>query len=61
MEMEQAYLFITALGPDASACLAVSADITADVGQIAFEMAVLAGQAGAFFAPGPRQSATLTA
>ncbi|MFY1636153.1 roadblock/LC7 domain-containing protein [Solwaraspora sp. WMMB335] len=59
MEMESAYLFITALGPDNSACLAVSAEITADVGQIAFEMAVLSGQAGAFFAPGARAGAAV--
>ncbi|MET7403629.1 roadblock/LC7 domain-containing protein [Dactylosporangium sp. NPDC005572] len=61
MEMEHAYFFVSALGPDASACLAVCADINADVGQIAYEMAVLAGQAGAFFAPGLRPSPALTA
>lgn len=60
MEMEYSYLFITALGSDASACLAVSAEVSADVGQIAYEMAVLADKAGAFFTPGPRQSAVLS-
>jgi predicted regulator of Ras-like GTPase activity (Roadblock/LC7/MglB family) len=57
MEMDTTYLFFTSLGPEATACLAVSADITADVGQVAYDMAVLAEQAGAFFAPGLRDQA----
>lgn len=56
MEMDTTYLFIASIGPDATACLAVSAEIDADVGQVAYEMAVLAEQAGAFFAPGPRST-----
>lgn len=44
VEMEGAFLFVTAAGP--GACLAVLADATSDIGLIAYEMAMLVKRVG---------------
>ncbi|OAA26999.1 hypothetical protein UG55_101013 [Frankia sp. EI5c] len=49
VDMENGYLFITAVGH--SACLAVSSTADADVGQIAYEMAHLVNRAGRLLTP----------
>jgi predicted regulator of Ras-like GTPase activity (Roadblock/LC7/MglB family) len=46
VEMESAFLFVTAAGK--GACLAVLADDTADVGLIAYEMAMLVTRVGQY-------------
>lgn len=44
VEMESAFLFVTAAGP--GACLAVYADANSDIGLIAYEMAMLVKRVG---------------
>jgi predicted regulator of Ras-like GTPase activity (Roadblock/LC7/MglB family) len=46
IEMQTSFLFVTAAGPNA--CLAVLASENADVGLIAYEMAMLVTRAGKF-------------
>ncbi|HLU95359.1 MAG TPA: roadblock/LC7 domain-containing protein [Thermobifida alba] len=52
VEMEHAYLFVTAAGE--GACLAVLADEQADVGMIAYEMNTRIKQVGQFLTSAPR-------
>ncbi|MGK5628848.1 roadblock/LC7 domain-containing protein [Streptomyces sp. URMC 123] len=52
VELEEAFLFITAAGD--GSCLAVLADADADVGQIAYEMTLLVKRVGAHLATAPR-------
>jgi predicted regulator of Ras-like GTPase activity (Roadblock/LC7/MglB family) len=58
VEMEHAFLFVTAAGQ--GACLAVLAEESADVGQIAYEMNLLIKQVGVYLSSAPR-TATATA
>lgn len=44
VEMDSAFLFVTAAGP--GACLAVLADASSDIGLIAYEMAMLVKRVG---------------
>jgi predicted regulator of Ras-like GTPase activity (Roadblock/LC7/MglB family) len=55
IEMEQAFLFVTAAGR--GACLAVLADAEADVGLIAYEMAMLVTRVGTYLSTSPRSVA----
>lgn len=55
VEMEHAYLFVTAAGR--GACLAVLAEETSDVGQIAYEMNLLVKQVGVYLSAAPRAAA----
>ena len=50
--MESAFLFVTAAGQDT--CLAVLAEADADVGQIAYEMAMLVKRVGQHISTNPR-------
>jgi predicted regulator of Ras-like GTPase activity (Roadblock/LC7/MglB family) len=52
IEMDQALLFIVAAGQ--GTCLAVVADIEADAGQVAYEMAVLVKRVGVHLVTNPR-------
>jgi len=52
IEMESAFLFVTAAGR--GACLAVLADEDADVGLIAYEMAMLVTRVGTYLATSVR-------
>jgi predicted regulator of Ras-like GTPase activity (Roadblock/LC7/MglB family) len=52
IEMEQAFLFVTAAGR--GACLAVLADVEADIGLIAYEMAMLVTRVGQNMSTMPR-------
>lgn len=52
VELESAFLFVTAAGP--GACLAVLAGADADVGMIAYEMAMLVVRVGRHLSAGPR-------
>jgi predicted regulator of Ras-like GTPase activity (Roadblock/LC7/MglB family) len=52
VEMEHAYLFVTAAGR--GACLAVLAAESADVGLIAYEMNLLVKQVGVYLTAAPR-------
>ncbi|HEY7488303.1 MAG TPA: roadblock/LC7 domain-containing protein [Streptosporangiaceae bacterium] len=54
IEMEQAFLFVTAAGH--GACMAVLADANADVGLIAYEMAMLVRRVGQHLATVPRSA-----
>jgi predicted regulator of Ras-like GTPase activity (Roadblock/LC7/MglB family) len=54
IEMESAFLFVTAAGQ--GACLAVLADADADVGLIAYEMAMLVTRVGAYLATSTRST-----
>jgi predicted regulator of Ras-like GTPase activity (Roadblock/LC7/MglB family) len=54
IEMEQAFLFVTAAGH--GACMAVLADAEADVGLIAYEMAMLVRRVGQHLATMPRSA-----
>src|SRR3989440_3338506 len=49
IEMESAFLFVTAAGN--GACLAVLAFVEADLGLIAYEMAMLVARAGKYLSP----------
>lgn len=55
VEMESAFLFVTAAGR--GACLAVLADADADLGMIAYEMAMLVTRVGQHLSANPRVSA----
>jgi len=55
VEMEHAYLFVTAAGR--GACLAVLAAESADVGLIAYEMNLLVKQVGVYLSAAPRNAA----
>jgi len=55
IEMESAFLFVTAAGQ--GACLAVLAAEIADVGLIAYEMAMLVTRVGNYFATSTRTAA----
>jgi predicted regulator of Ras-like GTPase activity (Roadblock/LC7/MglB family) len=55
VEMEHAYLFVTAAGR--GACLAVLAAESADVGLIAYEMNLLVKQVGVYLSAAPRTAA----
>ena len=52
VEMESAFLFVTAAGQ--GACLAVLADADADVGLVAYEMAMLVKRVGQHLSTNPR-------
>jgi predicted regulator of Ras-like GTPase activity (Roadblock/LC7/MglB family) len=52
VEMENAFLFVTAAGE--GSCLAVLSPATADVGQIAYEMALLVKRVGQHLSVSPR-------
>ncbi|WP_030164847.1 roadblock/LC7 domain-containing protein [Spirillospora albida] len=52
VEMESAFLFVTAAGR--GACLAVLADSDADLGMIAYEMAMLVTRVGQHLSADPR-------
>jgi predicted regulator of Ras-like GTPase activity (Roadblock/LC7/MglB family) len=52
VEMEHAFLFVTAAGR--GACLAVLAEESANVGQIAYDMNLLVKQVGAYLSARPR-------
>jgi predicted regulator of Ras-like GTPase activity (Roadblock/LC7/MglB family) len=52
VEMESGFLFVTAAGH--GACLAVIADAEADIGVIAYEMAMLVTRVGPYLATPPR-------
>lgn len=54
VEMEHAFLFVTAAG--SGACLAVLADSDADVGLIAYEMAMLVKRVGQHMSTLPRSA-----
>jgi uncharacterized protein len=54
IEMEQAFLFVTAAGH--GACMAVLASADADVGLIAYEMAMLVRRVGQHLATVPRSA-----
>ena len=55
VEMESAFLFVTAAGQ--GTCLAVLADADADVGLIAYEMAMLVKRVGQHISTNPRADA----
>ncbi|MFB4312529.1 roadblock/LC7 domain-containing protein [Actinomadura sp. 21ATH] len=55
VEMENAFLFVTAAGR--GACLAVLADADADLGVIAYEMAMLVTRVGQHLSADPRVAA----
>ncbi|MFI6388874.1 roadblock/LC7 domain-containing protein [Nonomuraea sp. NPDC050547] len=52
VEMEQAFLFVTAAGQ--GTCLAVMAEANVDVGHIAYEMAMLVKRVGQHITTNPR-------
>ncbi|WP_326646468.1 roadblock/LC7 domain-containing protein [Streptosporangium sp. NBC_01755] len=53
VEMESAFLFVTAAGQ--GTCLAVLSSSDADVGHVAYEMAMLVKRVGQHISTGPRQ------
>ncbi|PRX96081.1 roadblock/LC7 domain-containing protein [Allonocardiopsis opalescens] len=55
VEMDGAYLFVTAAGD--GACLAVLGDADSDVGMVAYEMNMLVKRVGQLLATAPRQPA----
>ncbi|MEV4714412.1 roadblock/LC7 domain-containing protein [Micromonospora sp. NPDC049374] len=58
VEMESAYLFVTAAGQ--GACLAVASDADADIGLVAYEMAMLVTRVGENLQAPARASAGAT-
>ncbi|GHF37840.1 dynein regulation protein LC7 [Streptomyces mashuensis] len=52
VELEQAFLFVSAAGD--GSCLAVLADADADIGMVAYEMTLLVKRVGAHMATAPR-------
>ncbi|MFJ4921833.1 roadblock/LC7 domain-containing protein [Streptomyces sp. NPDC088725] len=52
VELEDAFLFITAAGD--GSCLAVLSDADSDVGQVAYEMTLMVKRVGAHLATAPR-------
>src|SRR5436305_13196533 len=59
VEMEHAFLFVTAAGR--GACLAVLAEESADVGMIAYEMNLLGKRVGVYLSSAPRHAAATAA
>ncbi|MBB6171083.1 putative regulator of Ras-like GTPase activity (Roadblock/LC7/MglB family) [Nocardiopsis mwathae] len=59
VEMEHAYLFVTAAGE--GACLAVLASEDADIGIVAYEMNMRIRRVGQFLSSAPRFPASVTA
>ena len=59
VELDEAFLFITAAGD--GSCLAVLSDAEADVGLIAYEMALLVKRVGEHLSTEPRSDAPATA
>ncbi|GAB2740542.1 roadblock/LC7 domain-containing protein [Kitasatospora kifunensis] len=55
IELDEAFLFITAAGD--GSCLAVLSDADSDIGQIAYEMALLVKRVGEHLAAEPRHPA----
>lgn len=55
IELDEAFLFITAAGD--GSCLAVLCDAESDIGQIAYEMALLVKRVGEHLATDPRTPA----
>src|SRR5690348_12785602 len=53
VELDEAFLFVTAAGD--GSCLAVLTDADSDVGQVAYEMALLVKRVGAHLGTAPRQ------
>ncbi|WP_405578263.1 roadblock/LC7 domain-containing protein [Streptomyces sp. NBC_01190] len=53
VELDEAFLFVTAAGD--GSCLAVLTDADSDVGQVAYEMALLVKRVGAHLGSAPRQ------
>jgi predicted regulator of Ras-like GTPase activity (Roadblock/LC7/MglB family) len=53
VELDEAFLFVTAAGD--GSCLAVLADADSDVGQVAYEMALLVKRVGAHLGSAPRR------
>ncbi|GGM19167.1 MULTISPECIES: roadblock/LC7 domain-containing protein [Micromonospora] len=58
VEMESAYLFVTAAGQ--GACLAVASDADADIGLVAYEMAMLVTRVGEYLSTPLRPPAGTT-
>jgi predicted regulator of Ras-like GTPase activity (Roadblock/LC7/MglB family) len=56
IEMDNAFLFVTAAGQ--GSCLAVLSPAGADVGLVAYEMAILVKRVGQHLAAGPRPETT---
>lgn len=54
VEMDHAFLFVTAAGQ--GACLALLADVTVDVGMIAYEMNLMVKRVGAVLTAKPREA-----
>jgi predicted regulator of Ras-like GTPase activity (Roadblock/LC7/MglB family) len=52
VELDEAFLFVTAAGD--GSCLAVLTDADSDVGQVAYEMALLVKRVGTHLATAPR-------
>lgn len=52
VELDEAFLFVTAAGD--GSCLAVLTDADSDVGQVAYEMALLVKRVGAHLGTAPR-------
>ncbi|MBY8880652.1 roadblock/LC7 domain-containing protein [Actinacidiphila acidipaludis] len=52
VELDEAFLFVTAAGD--GSCLAVLTDAESDVGQVAYEMALLVKRVGAHLGSAPR-------
>ncbi len=52
VELDEAFLFVTAAGD--GSCLAVLAEADSDVGQVAYEMALLVKRVGAHLGTAPR-------
>ncbi|AZQ70636.1 MULTISPECIES: roadblock/LC7 domain-containing protein [Streptomyces] len=52
VELDRAFLFVTAAGD--GSCLAVIADADSDIGQVAYEMTLLVKRVGAHLATAPR-------
>ncbi|MEU1308359.1 roadblock/LC7 domain-containing protein [Streptomyces cinnamoneus] len=55
VELDQAFLFVTAAGD--GSCLAVLADADSDIGQVAYEMTLLVKRVGTHLATAPRAGA----
>lgn len=58
VELDEAFLFVTSAGD--GSCLAVLADADSDVGQIAYEMALLVKRVGAHLGTAPRHEGGAT-
>lgn len=56
VELDDAFLFVTAAGD--GSCLAVLSDADSDVGQVAYEMALLVKRVGAHLGTAPRSDSS---